>query len=107
MDKKVDSKVIIGNVFLIMGITMNLLVIFPLGFIFSSIFLGLEGTTFSLFFILVALMNFIIGLIAYVVGILILYLNRNKYKFFKTNMILLFVIHLIISLGYALKFTLG
>ena len=61
----------------------------------------------NLFFIGITLVNFIIGLIPYLLGFLILFFNRSKYKLFKVNMTLVFLIHLIISIAYTYKFIIG
>lgn len=105
MDTKINFKVIIGNIFLIIGFFINILVVFRLGFVFFFFSLNDKAISFSLFFICITLFNFIIGLIPYLIGFLILFFNRNK--LFDVNMAILVLIHLIISITYTFKFTIG
>ena len=107
MHTKINFKAIMGNIFLLIGFFINILVMFRLGFVFFLIFLGTKEISSSIFFIGITLVNFIIGLIPYLLGFLILFFNRSKYNLFKVNMTIVFLIHLIISIAYTYKFAIG
>lgn len=107
MHTKINLKAVIGNIFLLIGVFINITIGFKLGFVLFVIFMETNVISSSMFFISVTLVNFIIGLIPYIAGFLILFLNRSKYKLFNVNMAILFLIHLIISIAYTYKFTIG
>lgn len=108
MKPKKNFKVILGIALLIVGLAFNLLVVFPEGFMRNYILCVQIGFRFNiavtveLFYALLILINLVVGLIPYVPGYIVLYLNRDKKLLKKTKLILLatHIISVIVYISY-------